>query len=196
MASPRHKQSSLSFPEYQALEEAAAPDVRYEFIDGLVYAMSGGTIIHNRLVGNIAFSLRDRFRNNGCQVLTENVKLEVRQDTRYVYPDVMVTCSERDWQASQLVKDPVLIVEVLSESTERKDLIEKVELYQSLPSLRAYIIVDQYSCWVRIYEKDPDGNWGAHHHLNRRDDILSLTVPAWQLPLEEMYRNVRFGQAE
>jgi hypothetical protein len=69
----RNKQSPLSFPEYQALEEAAAPDVRYEFIDGLVYAMSGGTITHNRIVGNIAFSLRDRFRNNGCQVLTENV---------------------------------------------------------------------------------------------------------------------------
>lgn len=193
MASPRHKQSPLSFAEYQALEEAAGPDVRYEFMDGIVYAMSGGTVIHNRIIGNIAFSLQSHFRKEGCQVLTENVKLEVSQNTRYVYPDVMVSCSGRDWQANQLVKDPVFIVEVLSESTERKDLIEKVELYQSLPSLRAYVIVDQYSCWVRIYERSPDGTWAAHRHLNRREDVLSLTDPDWQLSLEEMYRNVPFG---
>ncbi len=196
MASPRHRQSPLSFAEYQALETAAGPGVRYEFMDGIVYAMSGGTVVHNRIVGNIAFSLRSRFGNNGCQVLTENVKLEVAQHTRYVYPDVMVSCSARDWQASQLVQDPVLVVEVLSESTERKDLIEKVDLYQSLPSLRAYLIVDQYSCWVRIYERSPEGNWTAHRHLNRREDVLSLTDPDWQLPLAEMYRNVHFGSEQ
>ncbi|HEX8531527.1 MAG TPA: Uma2 family endonuclease [Cytophagales bacterium] len=196
MASPWHKHPLLSFAEYQALEEAASPDARYEFMDGIVYAMSGGTVIHNRIIGNIAFSLRSRFGNNGGQVLTENVKLEVAPNTRYVYPDVMVSCSARDWQANLLVKDPVLVVEVLSESTERKDLIEKVDLYQSLSSLRAYLIVDQYSCWVRIYERSPDGSWAAHRHLNHREDVLSLTDPDWQMPLAEMYRNVPFDSKQ
>ncbi len=195
MGDPWFRQSPLSLQEYEALEKVSGEDLRYEFMDGVVYAMSGGTIIHNRIIQNCAFSLRNCFGPKGCQVLTENVKLEVAKDKRYVYPDVMVSCSDRDWQSSQLIKDPVLIIEVLSDSTERKDLIQKVEMYQAVPGLKAYIIIDQYSCWIRMYERSENGSWNAHQHLNNPGDTLSVTALSWQLSLTEIYQNVSFARS-
>ncbi len=194
MGDPLYKHSHLSFAEYQALEEAAEEGTRYEFIDGMVYAMSGGSLRHHRIIHNCAQALTNVYEPKGCQVLTETVQLEVAQNKRYVYPDVMVSCSERDWQSDRLIKDPILIIEVLSESTEKKDLVEKVEIYQAITSLKGYIIIDQSTCWLRIYERNEDGSWSAHRHLNSQEDTLFLRGFDWELPLSVIYRNMRFDQ--
>lgn len=139
------KRHHFTVAEYEALE-AAEEGVRYEFMDGLVYAMFGAGAVHNQIVQNAAFHLRSHFRPRGCRVFTETVKLAAATGRRYVYPDVMVSCSERHRAANQMVQDPVLIIEVLSESTEGRDLRKKLDVYQAIPSLQAYVMVDQYEC--------------------------------------------------
>lgn len=132
-----------SFKQYEALESAAEDGIRYEFIDRQVYSMSGGTVAHHLIIQNALLSLVGYFRPKGCRVTSETVKLEVLSDRRYVYPDLMVTCSERDKQANRIMRDPVILMEVLSQSTENKDLGKKVALYQRIPTLQSYIIVDR-----------------------------------------------------
>jgi Uma2 family endonuclease len=183
------KTQRLRFEEYEALE-AASLDSRYEYLDGWVYAMAGATTVHNQIVGNAAFALRMFYRPKGCRTYTENVKVEVDARKRYVY-DVFVTCSERDQQSTQLVRDPVLILEVLSDSTEAIDLKEKVDAYLAIPGLQAYVIVAQKECWLRVYERDESGNWLPHRFLNALSDTLSLRS-GWNIPLSELYLDVSF----
>ena len=188
MGYAREKTQRLRFEEYEALE-ADHPQTRYEYLDGMVYAMAGATTVHNQIVGNLAFALRAFFRPKGCRTYTENVKVEVSFRKRYVYPDVFVTCSERDKQSTQLIRDPVLIIEVLSDSTEAIDLKEKVDAYLAIPGLQAYVIVAQKECWLRIYERDDSGDWLPHRFLNALSDTLSLRS-GWSIPLTELYLDV------
>lgn len=155
----------------------------------MVYAMADAATVHNQIVGNGYRSLWNYYRPRGCRVFTENVKVEVSFRQRYVYPDVFVTCSERDQQSTQLIRDPLLIIEVLSDSTEAIDLKEKVDVYLAVPGLQAYVIVAQKECWLRIYERDESGDWLPHRFLNALSDTLSLRS-GWSILLSELYLDV------
>ncbi|MBC7923338.1 MAG: Uma2 family endonuclease [Ferruginibacter sp.] len=179
------KQTRLSYAEYQALESAAS-EQRYEYLDGTAVSMAGGTDVHNQIVGNAAYALRNFYRPRGCRVFTETVKLELLEERRYVYPDVMVTGSDRDKDSHRLKREPVLIIEVLSESTEKKDLKDKVAYYQGIPSLQAYLIVEQTGYWVRVYERDEEGKWLPHRFVDHLSDTLTLRS-GWSIPLSELY---------
>lgn len=180
----------LSLKEYEALEGVAEEGVRYEFTDGVVYAMSGETVAHHQIIQNALLSLVTHYRSRGCRVFTETVKLAAAAGKRYVYPDVMVTCSERDKGADRIMRDPVLVIEVLSDSTENRDLKEKVDLYQETTSLQAYIIIDQYTCWLRVYEWDATGEWRLHRLMEQPDAALQLGTLDWHISLSELYQNV------
>jgi Uma2 family endonuclease len=182
------KQPTLTLPEYQALDSSAT-DTRYEFFDGVVYAMAGATAAHNQIIGNASRHLYNFYRPKGCRVFTETVKLQVLKDRRYVYPDVLVTCSQRDKENNQMMRDPVLIIEDLSDSTEKKDLKDKVDYYQEIASLQAYLIVEQSECWVRVYERDTQGNWLPHWFVNTLTETLTLRS-GWSIPLAELYTDV------
>ncbi len=190
------KKHHFTVAEYEALEAAAEEGVRYEFMDGLIYAMSGASAVHNQIVQNAAFQLRGHFRPRGCRVLTETVKLAAATGRRYVYPDVMVSGSERDRAANQMMQDPVLIIEVLSESTEGRDLRKKLDVYQAIRSLQAYVMVDQYECWVRVYERDAAGNWLPHRLLDAMNDTLYIRALDWQISLQELYQDIIFTPEE
>ena len=185
------KQSPLSYAEYQALESTAT-EQRYEYLDGIVVSMAGGTDVHNQIVGNAAYALRNFYRPRGCRVLTETVKLELLEERRYVYPDVMVTFSDRDKDSHRLKREPVLIIEVLS-STEKKDLKDKVEYYQNIPSLRAYLLVEQTEYWVRVYERDEEEKWLPHRFVNHLSDSLTLRS-GWSISLSELYADVELSE--
>jgi Uma2 family endonuclease len=94
------------------------------------------------------------------------------------------------------MQDPVLIIEVLSESTEGRDLRKKLDVYQAIPSLQAYIMADQYECWVRVYERDAAGNWLPHRLLDSMGDTLYIRALDWQIPLQELYQDIDFTPDE
>jgi Uncharacterized protein conserved in cyanobacteria len=125
--------------------ERAARDVRSEYRDGHMVAMSGASVAHNIVSGNLFALLWTRLRGGSCRPFMNDLKVRIHQTTRYTYPDVVVVCGDpifRDDQRDTLV-NPTLIIEVLSESTEAYDRGEKFEHYQRIESLREYVLVAQ-----------------------------------------------------
>lgn len=135
---------------------------RHDFVDGEVYAMSGGEDSNATVVLNVAMALRQHLRGTQCYVYIPDVRLYVRARGNYFYPDVMVTCSDAD-HASRLSKsDPVLIVEVLSKSTEAYDRGEKFANYRAIDALAEYVMIDINARRVDLYRKGADGLWVLH----------------------------------
>ena len=113
------RQRLYTVEEYMALE--AQGGVRHKFFEGEVFAMADGTAKHNMLVLNCAFALRAGLRGKSCRIFAENVQLAVEQGRYYNYPNVQVTCAPDDLRAERTMKLPVLVIEVLSKSTETRD---------------------------------------------------------------------------
>lgn len=177
------KTEVYSVEEYEALE--ATSDSRHEFYHGQVWAMAGGTAAHNQLVMNCYRALYAKYREKGCRVFTENMKLEVVSDQVYFYSDVMVICEPIKGHTT-VVRNPLLIVEVLSDSTEKIDLGNKVTAYTAIEGLQAYIIIAQKETWVRIYEKK--GDLWVWRDLENIEDTLQ--IQGWEIPLAEIYQDI------
>jgi Uma2 family endonuclease len=175
----------LTEAEYLALEETAP--IRHEFVAGEAYAMSGGSQRHNRISLNAASLLLSRLAGKPCQVFMSDVKLHIARDSAYYYPDVMVACSEQAAAAneSQVVSDPVLVIEVLSPTTEATDRREKLAAYRRLPSLQEYALVSQDSQQIEIYRRQGDIGW--LYITYEPGDTLELASVGVTLPISDLY---------
>lgn len=169
--------------EYFALE--AESNVRHEFFEGEVFAMAGGTGTHNDIVQNFVLALRPKLRGSGCQIKVETMRLAVREQY-YTYPDVMVSCHPDDRRADLHYQHPVLLVEILSPSTEAYDRGLKFNQYKKLPSLRHYLLVSQKTWLVEWYQLSEHGVWG-HTALAEAADALSIPELNLTLTLAEIY---------
>ena len=134
---------------------------RHEFENGAVYAMTGGTMRHNRVSGNIFRVLSDRLDGSPCQVFINDMKLHVQAADSVYYPDVFVYCGSGTANDEKVAQDATLVVEVLSESTAVIDRREKLVAYQKLPGLRAYWIVSQTEQLIEVHSRDAEGRWQA-----------------------------------
>lgn len=164
-------------------------ETRHEFINGDIYAMGGASEAHNLISLNIAALLRGHLRGSPCRVFINDMKIRILRadDERYYYPDIQVTCAAGD--AGEYFKEqPLLVVEVLSPSTERADRTEKFEAYRALPSLEEYVLVAQDKKQVEIYRRGRQ--WEAEIFL----DEASLRFEAVDLSLDlaALYEDVRF----
>ena len=131
---------SMSPEEYLAWE--VQQPIRYEYINGQIFAMTGGTLPHNPIALNLAAMLKTHLRGKGCKVFIADAKVGVSQQGPFYYPDVMVTCDSRDQTARQVIYHPCLIVEVLSPATERIDQGKKFRNYRRIDTLREYVLID------------------------------------------------------
>jgi len=170
--------------EYFALEEQS--EECHEFFEGDVVAKAGGSGVHNDLVQNFVLALRPKLRGSSCRVKVETMQLAVRDQRHYTYPDVMVSCHPDDRRAERLYRHPVLIVEVLSRSTEAYDRGEKFSSYQQLPYLRHYLLVSQQQWLVEWFQKNQHGGWD-YAALSKPDDTLHIPELALSLTLAEIY---------
>ncbi|MBP7468771.1 MAG: Uma2 family endonuclease, partial [Thauera sp.] len=172
--------------EYLALE--ARSPVRHEYIAGEIFAMTGASIRHNIIALNIATALRTHLRGTPCRALMEGVKLYLKKERSYFYPDVMVTCEPRllelDAQA-QVVDSPVLIVEVLSPSTEGIDRREKLRAYRTLPGLKEYAMVSQDECRVELHRRRSDIGWDIITF--EPGDAVEFASVELQMPIADIY---------
>ncbi len=177
--------------EYLALEERS--NVRHEFFEGEVFAMAGGTAKHNLLIGNCYSMLRAGLRGRPCRVFFENVQLAVEKGHYYNYPDIMVTCSPTDLLAERIMEAPVLLIEVLSKSTETRDRSWKFNQYKALPSLRHYLLVSQVTCLVEWYRRQETGEWLFTPFTLFTDEI---TIPELDmtLRLQDVYEDTNITQ--
>lgn len=179
----------LTYPEYKTLDESS--ETRFEFDAGQVYAMAGGTVNHNTLVGNVQGILKPQIRKQGCRTFTENVKVEVLKGTSYRYPDVVVACHPFDLRGdNQLIRQPRLIVEVLSKSTEKADRGVKWQRYRKVPSLIYYLLVDQYKVTVELFSRIEETDDWINTLYESLDDLVVLPRLNAELSLQAIYEDI------
>jgi Uma2 family endonuclease len=176
---------NLSETEYLAFEESS--QTRYEYIAGEVYAMAGGSQRHNRIALNTASILLARLAGKPCQTFMSDVKLNVAKDSAYYYPDIMVTCAENATAANEsaVVTDPVLVIEVLSPSTETIDRREKLHAYRHLPALQEYALISQDMQQIEVYRRQGDVGW--LYITYEPGDTVEFASVGVTLPIAELY---------
>lgn len=187
-------QRRYTLEEYLALERES--DTRYEFWRGEIFAMSGGTLHHDRIMGNVFDLLRAQLRGQGCEVFTNNMQIKVPAAPPYRYADGSVVCGKIEverFNSNDLLLNPVLLWEVLSPSTEAYDRGDKFTYYKSIPSFREYVLIAQHRPHMTHYVKQHDGSW-TYEEVNTLSDTLSLPAIGCTLALNEVYRDVAFGR--
>ena len=171
---------------YLALENKS--DVKHEFVSGYVYAMVGSSRAHNLIALALASIIRTHLAGSGSRVYISDMKVyaKTREDEVFYYPDVMVSCD--DQPPSEYFEDkPKLIVEILSDSTESKDRLEKLNIYTKIESLQEYILVSQKKAQVDVYQKIEDA-WMLSSYLD--DETISLSSIGLSLPVKAIYADV------
>lgn len=180
-----------SVDEYFGIEEMS--DVRHEYFDGEIFAMSGGSRNHNQIAQNLTRAF-DALRGRGCRSYLADVRLKTPGGL-YTYPDVMVICDPAALTADRLetVTNPVVIAEVLSTSTRDYDRGQKFDLYRTIPTLRDYVLVDQYA--VDVEHRVLDGARWRSDRYARREDIIQLSGVPVTLQVSAVYDLVDFSPA-
>jgi Uma2 family endonuclease len=183
-------EEQYSFIELLQIE--AKTGVRHEFYFGQITAMAGGTKRHNLLGKNIARLLEANFEQKGCQIYTSDIKLEAIRGKYYPYPDVILSCDKSDTEndLDLLVKNPSVIVEVLSNSTEENDKGQKLEIYKNIPTLKYYLLVSQYEHKVEVYFRQINDGWGLKIY-RKLEDQISLKNIDFEMSLSAIYRGIQ-----
>jgi Uma2 family endonuclease len=186
------KPDLLSVEDYLAGEEHA--EEKHEYIGGTVHAMAGATIRHNNIAFSAMLALGNQLRGKPCQPFNSDtkVRIEFPDHTRFYYPDAMVVCQsnpETDHYQSQ----PVVVIEVLSESTRRADLGEKRDAYLAIPSLKALLLVETDVPKVIVYRRKPEGGFSGELYEGL-EAVVSLPEIEVELGLGEIYERVGFGE--
>lgn len=178
------RRTALSVPEYLEVERAS--EIRHEYIDGEVYAMVGASRAHGLIASALVFALTPAARRRRCQLFTSDMKvrLEIGGQTLFYYPDLLLTCDPEDREPYYSTR-PCLIVEVLSESTERIDRREKLLAYQTLPSLQEYLLVAQDERHVTVHRRR--GDWRAEYVT---DGTIPLDCVDEPLAVDAVYADV------
>lgn len=184
-----NKKKLISAEEYLETEKIAK--YKSEYYRGETFAMSGASHNHNVIAVNIMASLHDSLRNSDCFVYTSDMKTEIEKDEYYVYPDVSIVCGDIEFADNRddIVTNPVVIFEILSKSTKNYDKGPKFRAYQGIPSLRDYILIDQYACHVEYFFKNKAGKWELDEFKNRNDVFKIRSVDA-ELSLEAIYHRI------
>ncbi|MCY3832821.1 MAG: Uma2 family endonuclease [Chloroflexi bacterium] len=172
--------------EYLAFENES--EFKHEFIDGVIYDMTGGTFYHSKIKVNIMRALLARLDDAQFEILNSDMSVSVGA-SRYVYPDLSVVRGQPQLEDDDTtLLNPILTVEVLSPTSVAYDRYTKLDYYRGLPSLEAYVIVDQYEYQVELYTRSETGwHWQA---FNSVDDVIPLDMIGCDLPLSEIYRGI------
>lgn len=185
MSDHAFRNARLTVEEY--LRREARATVRHEYVDGVVYAMTGTTLRHNRIILNILDRLHAAARGSSCSVFVQDVKVRIR-DEKFYYPDLSATCVPIEDDEAVFITDPCLIVEVTSTSTKATDRREKVVAYQTIPSLRLYFIVDHRRRRVELHARDAAGAWQRAEVAGR--GAIDVPCPVTTLSLDDIYDGV------
>jgi Uma2 family endonuclease len=178
---------TMTVEEYFRLEETDTEN-HYEYVDGYVHMMAGGTFDHNTISGNIYNILRSLLRGKSCRVYNSDMKVQISQK-RYFHPDVTVSCDPRDRGTGDLLQSPRVVFEVLSPTTEIKDRTWKLQNYLALPSMEEYILVDTKSPKMEIYRKEHERWMYDIYRVHENIELQSIGV---SFPLLEAYIDIEF----
>jgi Uma2 family endonuclease len=196
MAAPAIK-SSIKFTspaEYLALERASKE--KHEYFEGKVLAMAGASLVHNRIVGNLMREIGVLLKDRPCEILPSDIRISVPSKASYMYPDAVIVCGQPEMEDDQFdtLKNPVAIFEILSPSTEDHDRGKKFFFYRQIPSFSEYILIDTTRPFVELSRRQDDGSW-IFGVLSDPEGYVPITAIKEKIPMEEIYRNVKFSPA-
>lgn len=187
----QHKHVSV---ERYLADELTSP-IKHEYVGGTVYAMAGARNIHNSIVGNLFLAFGNRLRGKKCRPFNSDTKVRVklRDHVRFYYPDMQVTCQPNPPDDS-FQDSPLVIVEVLSNSTRRVDEEEKREAYLSIPTLEAYLLVESGNQEAVLYERGENGF--KREILFGENAAIPLPCLGFEIPFSEIYEGVQLPALE
>ena len=183
------RKTHLTPKEYLALERKA--DVRSEYLDGDMVAMSGGSREHNLIVTNIVRELSSQLKRKPCEVYPSNMRVKVSATGLYTYPDVVVVCDDPRFEDAHIdtLLNPAVIFEVLSDSTESYDRGAKFGHYRKILSLVEYLLVSQHHYSIEQYVRQTDGPWVRSETRGLQSKLHIPSVPC-SLDLAEIYDKI------
>lgn len=192
MAHPQEPRIRYTLAEYLELELQS--ELRHEFYQGEIFAMAGTSKLHNVITLNTAFSLKNALKGRGCQVFSENVKLELLRDEYVIYPDIMVECNAGNEDSTFITRFPELVAEVLSPSTEAHDRGKKLQYCLALPSLKYYLLISQKAPRVEVYRRTERG--GVFDIYDSLDQVIELPLMDLTLSMADLYDQIEFPLKE
>ena len=183
-------QRRITAEEYLAFERQA--EQRHEFVEGIIYAMSGGTRPHALIGANVSRGLGNQLADRPCEVYAGNLRVKVNSEGDYVYPDVAIACGDiqLEDEHSDVLINPLVVVEVLSPSTEAYDRGKKAALYREIASLQHYVLIAQDRVSVEAYTRQ--GETWTLTEARTLDTSVRLSAVGCELPLVDVYAKVRF----
>jgi Uma2 family endonuclease len=183
IATPQPQQMTVeTYLDWEPCQE-----LRYEFVNGAVLAMTGDTLPHNDIAINLLTALRPHIRAQGCRINIADARVNVTPSV-YRYPDLVISCDDRDRTALNAIQYPKLIVEVLSPGTEALDRGDKFKEYRSLPSLEEYVLVSSTQVNVEIYRRGEGRLW--LYTAYQVGDIIPLESVGFEFPIALLYEEV------
>ncbi len=182
-------QRQITREEYLEIEDQA--DVRSEYYNGEIFVMAGGSRNHSVICFNLNWGIREAVANKDCVGFDSNMKLEIAEHSLFVYPDVTVVCGEIEFSEGRtdIITNPVLIIEVLSPGTEMFDRGDKFAYYRTVPSLREYVLVSQHSPIVEVYHRQDENSWLYSVSKGIDESVVFQTIHL-ELFLKDIYQKV------
>jgi Uma2 family endonuclease len=187
-----HPQEKKIITPEEYFETEARAEYKSEYYYGEIFAMSGASVKHNLIVSNLITALNNALRKTDCFVFPSDIKVELEKAGHYAYPDVSVVCGDIEYadDRDDIITNPVVIIEVLSESTKDYDRGTKFQAYRKIPSLRDYILIDQYTCHAEHFFKNESGFWTLEEFQDINDALSVRSVNA-KLPLKDIYYRIK-----
>ena len=188
---PIQTQSEYSFDDYLAVERDAV-DEKHEYVAGRVYAMTGASFNHNLIVTNLTIELGAQLKGRPCAILTNDMRVRIETADACKYPDILALCEEPQFhdERSDVLMNPVLVIEVLSPSTEAYDRGGKFAIYRAIPSLQEYVLIAQDRLSVEVFTRQQDNRWLLTAHSASEDEVIFDSVQC-QIPLRAIYDKVQ-----
>ena len=181
-------------PEQYLIQERQA-EFKSEYLNGEIFAMAGATREHNQISSNIVISLGSQLLDKPCSVYSSDMKVKIAHTNEYTYPDIVTACDPQRFEDehTDVLLNPTVIIEILSDSTEAYDRGLKFFHYQRLESLREYLLVSQKSCLLEKYARQGDNLW-AYSEFHDLADCVTLSALDCVLKLGDIYRKVELKE--
>ncbi len=188
MAVPYH--SIMNVEEYLELDRNS-PDVHYEYLDGQVWMLAGGTPDHAYIAANLIATMHSLLSGSSCRIYTSDVQVYLSK-TRYVHPDITVSCDQQDHKRGDMLHTPRVVVEVLSPTTETQDRGRKLWYYRSCPSIQEYVLVNTQQPLIELFRRERGDLW-TYRTFELDDDVVLASLDI-RFAVSKVYGNIEWTQ--
>lgn len=183
-----HSAQQALITEQQYLDAERQSSIRHEFVDGEVVAMAGGSRVHNELCVNLLVLLKQHLKGSGCKPYISDVQFQTHNN--YYYPDLMVDCQGKNDEAKNLIHEPTIIVEVLSNRTRKYDKTTKKLAYMNTPSVQEYVLIEQEFCEIQVFRRNQD--WQPSYYYF--DDSIYFDSIDATFSVADIYEDVAIAE--